>query len=480
MRELKAAGTPVRAAGAARYFKTGPGEYGEGDLFLGITVPALRAIERRYRTLELGEVERLLAAKEHECRLAALLILVAQFERGDKAARRAILDLYLRNTRFINNWDLVDASCREIVGGSVRTGSRRLLTKLAKSKSLWERRIAMVSTMALVKDGELEDALRIAEMLLDDEHDLIHKAIGWVLRVVGDVDWTALLAFLKTQYARVPRTALRYAIEHFPAGANGRKCWRESSAASAARSGEREDLEHFGGLWPDTEVGVGLTEGDGAVLQDDEERGQWQAPAGFGRGLVGSPGVHKRYVDQDPQVVAAVLLGDAVSDAELLGEFSSGVRKNWERQVMLLQREVVLTAVLRGDRHEERAQVAKLGVQFAPAFKFRGAVRAPAAAEELNDQRAEREQVGGVDLLAGQRVGQREVRGQRADGQDAVFNAGGEEIRGMLLGDGEPFGLDQRAGVLGDAVEFVLQRGERGPGHDLHIFIIAAMSPFSL
>jgi 3-methyladenine DNA glycosylase AlkD len=217
VRELKAAGTPERAVGAARFFKTRPGEYGEGDLFLGITVPALRAIVRRYRTLELGEVERLLSAKEHECRLAALLILVAQFERGDKAAQRAILDLYLRNTRFINNWDLVDCSCREIVGTSVCTGSRRLLTRLAKSKSLWERRIAMVSTMALVKDGELDDALRIAELLLDDEHDLIHKAIGWVLRVVGDVDRTALLAFLKTHYARVPRTALRYAIEHFSA-----------------------------------------------------------------------------------------------------------------------------------------------------------------------------------------------------------------------------------------------------------------------
>ena len=217
IRGLKAAGTQERAIGAARFFKTGPGEYGEGDLFLGITVPALRAIVRSYRTLELGGVERLLSAKEHECRLAALLILVAQFERGDKAARRAILELYLRNTRFINNWDLVDASCREIVGGSVRTGSRRLLTRLVKSKSLWERRIAMVSTMALVRDGELDAALRIAELLLDDEHDLIHKAIGWVLRVVGDVDRTVLIDFLGQHYERLPRTALRYAIEHFPA-----------------------------------------------------------------------------------------------------------------------------------------------------------------------------------------------------------------------------------------------------------------------
>jgi 3-methyladenine DNA glycosylase AlkD len=214
---LKAAGTPERAIGAARFFKTGPGEYGEGDLFLGITVPALRAIVRQYRTLGLVEVERLLAAKEHECRLAALLVLVAQFERGDEVVRREILDLYLRNTQFINNWDLVDASCREIVGASMRTGSRKLLAKLARSKSLWERRIAMVSTMPLVRDGELDDGLRIAEMLLDDRHDLIHKAIGWVLREVGDVDHLALVGFLRRHYERVPRTALRYAIEHFPA-----------------------------------------------------------------------------------------------------------------------------------------------------------------------------------------------------------------------------------------------------------------------
>jgi 3-methyladenine DNA glycosylase AlkD len=217
-RDLKAAGTPKRASGAARYFKTGPGQYGEGDIFIGVTVPALRKIVRQYRELSLAEIERLLTAKEHECRLAALLVLVAQYERGDAMQRREILDLYLRNTQSINNWDLVDASCREIVGAHLRTGSRKPLTKLAKSKSLWERRIAMISTMALVRDGDFEDALRVAEMLLDDSHDLIHKAIGWVLRVVGDEYRAVLVGFLKTHYARVPRTALRYAIEHFSAG----------------------------------------------------------------------------------------------------------------------------------------------------------------------------------------------------------------------------------------------------------------------
>jgi 3-methyladenine DNA glycosylase AlkD len=214
-REFRAAGTPARASGAARFFKTGPGEYGEGDVFIGVTVPDLRRIVRRYKALPLDQVERLLAAREHEVRSAALLILVAQYERGGEAQRAEILDLYLRNTRHINNWDLVDCSCREIVGAHARNGSRMLLFKLAKSKSLWERRIAMVSTMALVREGDLDDALRVAELLLDDPHDLIHKAIGWVLRVVGDVDRAALLRFLQNHYDRVPRTALRYAIEHF-------------------------------------------------------------------------------------------------------------------------------------------------------------------------------------------------------------------------------------------------------------------------
>ena len=216
-RELRAAGTPERAAGAARYFKTGPGEYGEGDLFLGVTVPALRKVVRRYETLQLAQVEKLLHAREHELRQAALLILVAQYAKGDPKGQREILRVYLANTSFINNWDLVDCSCREIVGAHVRANSRSLLTKLARSKNLWERRIAMISTMPLVRDGEFSDALRIAEMLLDDRHDLIHKAVGWVLRELGDKDKAALVSFLQQHYKRVPRTALRYAIEHFPA-----------------------------------------------------------------------------------------------------------------------------------------------------------------------------------------------------------------------------------------------------------------------
>jgi 3-methyladenine DNA glycosylase AlkD len=212
---LKEASTPERALGAARFFKTGPGEYGEGDVFLGVTVPDLRRIAKRYSALSLDDMQKLLAAKEHEVRTAALLILVAQYELGNTPMQKEILDLYLGNMRYIDNWDLVDCSCREIIGAHVRTRSRKLLTRLAKSKSLWERRIAMVSTMALVREGDLDDALRIAELLLDDPHDLIHKAIGWALRVVGDVDRATLLGFLQKHYDRVPRTALRYAIEHF-------------------------------------------------------------------------------------------------------------------------------------------------------------------------------------------------------------------------------------------------------------------------
>ncbi len=215
-RELRAAGDPVRAKQVALYFKTGKGEYGEGDVFLGIPVPAMRRIALKYCALTLAELQKLLDSKIHEHRAAALEILASQYERGDEKQRNAIVSFYLRNTSPINNWDLVDASARPILGEHLKTRPRKILRKLAKSKSLWERRIAIVSTMTLVWAGELDDAMEIAEMLLDDEHDLIHKAVGWVLREVGVEDRARLIAFLKKHYARMPRTALRYAIEHFP------------------------------------------------------------------------------------------------------------------------------------------------------------------------------------------------------------------------------------------------------------------------
>ena len=200
----------------ARYFKTGKGEYGEGDIFLGLTVPALRKIALQHRTLSLADLKTLLNSKFHEHRGAALEILVAQYQRGDEKARQKIVIFYLSNTRRINNWDLVDVSCRPILGEHLKTNPRAILDKLCRSKNLWERRIAIISTMSLVCAGDLDDALRISEALLADKHDLMHKAVGWVLREAGRKDRARLLAFLETHYARVPRTTLRYAVEHFP------------------------------------------------------------------------------------------------------------------------------------------------------------------------------------------------------------------------------------------------------------------------
>lgn len=215
-KELKAAADPVKATGSARYFKTGKGEYGEGDVFLGMTVPVLRKTALRYRELALADLERLLSSKVHEYRAAALEILVVQYKRGSEKQRAEIVKFYLGSTAGINNWDLVDGSCRPILGEHLKTHPRKILRKLAQSKNVWERRIAMVSTMTLVWASDLDDALSIAGMLLDDRHDLIHKAVGWVLREVGRKNRKRLLEFLETNYDRLPRTALRYAIEHFP------------------------------------------------------------------------------------------------------------------------------------------------------------------------------------------------------------------------------------------------------------------------
>jgi 3-methyladenine DNA glycosylase AlkD len=213
---LKAAANPERAAFLARYFKTGKGEYGEGDIFLGTTVPARRKIALQHRSLALADIKKLLKSRIHEHRAAALDILADQYKRADEKQRNKIAKFYLANTPCINNWDLVDASCRPILGEHLKANPRAILNKLCRSKNLWERRIAIVSTMSLVWANELDDAFRIAEALLTDTHDLMHKAIGWVLRETGRKDRSRLLSFLQTNYTRIPRTALRYAIEHFP------------------------------------------------------------------------------------------------------------------------------------------------------------------------------------------------------------------------------------------------------------------------
>ncbi len=215
-RDMRKVASARRAEINKWFFKTGPGEYGEGDRFLGLTVPQLRAIARAYRELPLKDVTALLRSPWHEERLLALLILTGQYTRGDEATRRTIHRLYLRNTRSINNWDLVDTSAPVIVGAHLAQGNRAILRRLAASKSVWERRIAIIATQYYIRRGDFADTLAIAEVLLDDEHDLIHKAVGWMLREVANRDRAAAERFIRKHARVMPRTMLRYAIEKFP------------------------------------------------------------------------------------------------------------------------------------------------------------------------------------------------------------------------------------------------------------------------
>ena len=215
-RELAEAAEPKRAEILAWFFKTGKGQYGEGDQFLGLTVPKMRSIALRYRHLTLKDLARLLASPWHEYRLAALEILAAQFEKAEGRQRDQIVEFYLKQTPRINNWDLVDASAPYILGEYLHDRPREILDRLAASNDLWERRIAIVSTFAFIRRGDLKDTFRLAERLLDDKHDLIRKASGWALREAGKVSRPSLLRFLKKHYKRLPRTTLRYAIERFP------------------------------------------------------------------------------------------------------------------------------------------------------------------------------------------------------------------------------------------------------------------------
>lgn len=213
---LRALADPQRAVGVARFFKTGPGEYGAGDRFLGISVPVLRKLAREYQDLGTAEVLKLVTSTWHEERLLALFILVRQFQRGDQAARAAVYRAYMAHRKHVNNWDLVDSSAEHIVGAYLRDRDRRVLLRLARSKSLWDRRIAVLSTFHYIRHGEYDDTIRLAELLLDDRHDLIHKAVGWMLREIGNRDRRALEKFLSEHARRMPRTMLRYAIERLP------------------------------------------------------------------------------------------------------------------------------------------------------------------------------------------------------------------------------------------------------------------------
>lgn len=217
-RDLEKLADPEKAKILSRFFKTGRGEYGEGDIFLGVKVPQQRKIARKYASLPLEDIRALMGSKIHEQRLTSLLILVAKFKKADARGKKEIVDLYLKNTGNINNWDLVDSSAPYILGQYLLGKDRSVLYRLAKSGSIWERRIAMMSTFAFIKNNEFEYALKISAMLIGDEHDLIHKAAGWMLREIGNRDIKAEEQFLKEYCKKMPRTMLRYAVEKFDEG----------------------------------------------------------------------------------------------------------------------------------------------------------------------------------------------------------------------------------------------------------------------
>lgn len=214
--DLEALANQEKAGILRRFFKTGPGEYGEGDMFLGIQVPQLRKLAKRNEDITVDEAEQLLHSAFHEERLLALLILILKYKRGSEPVREAIYRLYLANSKYINNWDLVDLSAEHIVGAHLLNRGRLKLYRLAGSGSLWERRMSILATFHYVKLGDFADTLNIAGLLLTDAEDLIHKAVGWMLREIGKRDMQTEELFLQGHYKVMPRTMLRYAIEKFP------------------------------------------------------------------------------------------------------------------------------------------------------------------------------------------------------------------------------------------------------------------------
>ena len=210
---LQSLANPEIAEHSQRFFKTGKGEYGEGDLFLGIRVPIIRQAVKKFKIVSLATLKRLLKSEFHEIRLFALLSLVYQYEKTDQ--QEEIYKIYLSNTKYINNWDLVDTSTPNIVGSFLVNNDRKVLYNLAESDSLWERRISILATFKFIRNGQFKDTLLISETLLNDDEDLIHKAVGWMLREVGNRDIKTEEKFLKKHYNNMPRTMLRYAIEKF-------------------------------------------------------------------------------------------------------------------------------------------------------------------------------------------------------------------------------------------------------------------------
>lgn len=217
-RELREASDPAKTGFLPKFFKAGPGQYAEGDQFLGVTVPRQRALAKKYQSLWLGDIEKLIQSPWHEERLTGLFILVNAYRQAGQADRQQIYNFYVAHTDRINNWDLVDSSADKIVGAHLENSpyKMKVLSALAKSDNLWERRIAMIATYHYIKQGRPDEALEIADILLADSHDLIHKAVGWMLREVGKrVDRQLLADWLASRYKTMPRTMLRYAIEHF-------------------------------------------------------------------------------------------------------------------------------------------------------------------------------------------------------------------------------------------------------------------------
>ena len=198
------------------FFKTAPGEYGEGDQFIGVRVPTIRKLAKQYQNLPLSDTRKLLQSKTHEERLLALIILTMKYRKGTTREQTQIYELYLANRRHINNWDLVDTSAEHIVGAFLNTRSRKPLYTMARSQELWDRRIAIMASFHFIKHGEFDDTLQLAELLITDPEDLIHKAVGWMLREVGKRDIAIEQSFLQQHSQRMPRTMLRYAIEKFP------------------------------------------------------------------------------------------------------------------------------------------------------------------------------------------------------------------------------------------------------------------------
>jgi 3-methyladenine DNA glycosylase AlkD len=211
-KEIRKLSDPERAKNLARFFKTGKGDYGQGDKFVGLTMPQIRELARAYQLLSISDLEKLARSAVHEERMLALIVMTMRYTKE----KDKFYKLYLKNRKYINNWDLVDVTCTRIIGDYLLDKPRDILYVFARSKNLWEKRIAIIATAMFIKNGDYKDTLKIAEILLKDQHDLIHKAVGWMLREVGKKDVEVEKKFLDKYYRIMPRTMLRYAIEKFP------------------------------------------------------------------------------------------------------------------------------------------------------------------------------------------------------------------------------------------------------------------------